>query len=235
MPELAPSILSADFSRLAESIRAVERAGVQMLHLDVMDGHFVPNITIGPIVVTSLRRRMPRAFLDCHVMVSDPARWFPVFAKAGVNQYTFHIECFPPSAERKNADMEVRSAAELCARVRSRGVRAAVAIKPRTPVDAVLHLCDRGLVDMILVMTVEPGFGGQKFMAACMPKVRELRARYPTLDIQVDGGLDGATARIALDAGANVLVAGTSVFARADRAAAINEVRFGTSGGASHI
>jgi ribulose-phosphate 3-epimerase len=164
-----------------------------------MDGHFVPNISIGSVVVASLRPHLPSAFLDCHLMVSHPEEWVSDFAKAGASQYTFHVEA-------------TTNAAALATQIREAGMQVGVAIKPKTPVDSVFGLCDANLVDMVLVMTVEPGFGGQSFMSEMMPKVQELRVRYPLLNIQVDGGLGPSTIEAAAAAGANIVVAGTSVF-----------------------
>lgn len=218
-PVMAPSILASDFSRLLEDCQSVlSPAGgaAEWLHVDVMDGHFVPNISIGPCVVQALRKQLPHAFLDVHCMITEPEKWIEEFASAGSSQMTFHLE----------ATEDARATAE---KIRAHGMQCGVALKPATPVDggnaALLALIDEKLVDMVLIMTVEPGFGGQSFMADMMPKVRFLRERYPFLNIQVDGGLGEKTIAPAAEAGANVIVAGTSVFKAADRAAATEAMR----------
>jgi ribulose-phosphate 3-epimerase len=212
-PIIAPSILSADFARLAEEARRMAECGADWLHVDVMDGHFVPNLTIGPPVVQALRK-VTKLPLDCHLMITDPATYAPQFIAAGADGVTFHIEV--PGDH-----------VALCRSIRKAGKRAGVAIKPRTPVDGALALLDE--VDMVLVMTVEPGFGGQKYMADMAPKIRALRAAIGErpIDIQVDGGLDPETVKHAAAAGANCIVAGSAVFRAKDPRVAIEALREG--------
>lgn len=212
---IAPSLLACDFGNVQKEIASVtsdEGGNCEWLHWDHMDGHFVPNISLGPGVVESARQHFPHAFFDCHLMVSEPEKWVESFAKAGASQYTFHIEA-------------AKDPVALIQLIRDNGMQVGVALKPKTPASAVFDLIDADLVDMVLVMTVEPGFGGQSFMTDMMPKVAELRHKYPTLWIEVDGGLGLSTIEAAAKAGANVIVAGTSVFRAKDRAAVSNKMR----------
>ncbi|KAI8872584.1 ribulose-phosphate 3-epimerase-like protein [Ramicandelaber brevisporus] len=208
--KIAPSILSSDFARLAEECQLMIARGADYLHVDVMDGHFVPNLTLGAPIVKSLRKHLPNAFLDCHLMVSRPEQWVKDFAAAGASLYTFHIEA-------------TEDASGLIDAIHAAGMKAGICVKPGTPVESILPVVDK--VDQVLVMTVEPGFGGQKFMADCLSKVRFLRERYPNLDIEVDGGLALDTIEQAAEAGANVIVAGTAIFGAKDPQDAIAKLR----------
>eukprot|EP00608_Synchroma_pusillum_P003694 CAMPEP_0198440356 /NCGR_PEP_ID=MMETSP1452-20131203/58508_1 /TAXON_ID=1181717 /ORGANISM="Synchroma pusillum, Strain CCMP3072" /LENGTH=249 /DNA_ID=CAMNT_0044160973 /DNA_START=1 /DNA_END=750 /DNA_ORIENTATION=- len=193
---IGPSVLAADLSRLADEVQRMERCGADYIHVDVMDGHFTANLTFGAPVVKCLRPHTT-AFLDVHLMVTNPERWVDDMATAGANRFTFHVEV----AE------DVRPIIES---VRARDMLCGLAVKPNTPVASVFPYVE--LLDVVLVMTVEPGFGGQSFMSDMMPKVRELRRRFPNLNIEVDGGLGPATIDEAAAAGANQIVAGSSVF-----------------------
>lgn len=213
MIKISPSILSADFAYLARDIQAVSTA--DYVHVDVMDGLFVPNISIGIPVVKCIRpvTDLP---LDVHLMIQEPVRYVERFCDAGADIVTCHVE----------ADTQDNILAAID-KIHAKGKKAGVVVKPRTPASAVLPFIDR--VEMILVMTVEPGFGGQKFMADMMPKVQEIRryidAMNPTCELEVDGGVDPATCKLCTASGANVLVAGSSVYKAEDIPARIRELR----------
>jgi ribulose-phosphate 3-epimerase len=213
MIRIAPSILSADFGRLAEEVRAITDAGADYVHVDVMDGHFVPNLTIGPPVIKAIRRATGLP-LDVHLMIETPERWVHEYADAGADIVCVHVE----------ACVHLHRTLQL---IRGEGKKVAVSLNPATPLDAIEYVLD--LVDMVLLMTVNPGFGGQSFIPQVLPKIRSLRdradARGLNLDIEVDGGIKvdnvGAVAR----AGANVFVSGSGIFGEASYAETIAEMR----------
>jgi ribulose-phosphate 3-epimerase len=210
---IAPSVLSADFGRLAEEVRAVEAAGADWIHVDVMDGRFVPNITIGPLVVEAIRKatKLP---VDAHLMIVEPERYVEAFAKAGADLVCVHAEVSPHLHRTLQA-------------IRAAGARPAVALDPSTPLEAVEWVL--GDLDMVLLMSVNPGFGGQSYIPAVTEKVRRLRRmadeRGLALEIQVDGGIKPSTVAAVAAAGANVLVAGTAVFGAPDYRSAIRDLR----------
>ncbi|MEI4831068.1 ribulose-phosphate 3-epimerase [Bacillus sp. FJAT-53711] len=213
MIKIAPSILSADFSRLGEEIKDVEKGGADYIHVDVMDGHFVPNITIGPLIVEAIRpiTSLP---LDVHLMIENPDQYIPIFAKAGADIITVHVEACP----------HLHRTIQL---IKSHGIKAGVVLNPHTSVSMIEHVL--GDIDMVLLMTVNPGFGGQKFIHSVLPKIKQVadmvRERNLQVEIEVDGGVNIETAKLCVEAGANVLVAGSAVYNQKDRGAAIAAIR----------
>lgn len=213
MVKIAPSILSANFAKLGEEILDVERGGADYIHVDVMDGHFVPNITIGPLIVEAIRpiTKLP---LDVHLMIENPDQYIEAFAKAGADYITVHVEACP----------HLHRTIQL---IKSFGIKAGVVMNPATPVASVQHIIED--VDMVLLMTVNPGFGGQKFIHSVLPKiaeVKELANRFnPDLEIEIDGGVNEETAKLCIEQGANVLVAGSAIYNQEDRAEAIRKIR----------
>jgi ribulose-phosphate 3-epimerase len=208
---IAPSILSADFAALGEAIARVEAAGADQLHIDVMDGHFVPNLTIGPPVIESIRKRT-RLPLDVHLMIEEPERWVETYVKAGADYLTVHAEACP-HLER------------ALALIREAGARSGVALNPSTPPEVLQYVLDD--LDLVLVMSVNPGFGGQAFIPTAYEKIRRLRALLGSRDIlvSVDGGVKVENAGLLARAGATVLVAGSSIFGAADPGAALASLR----------
>jgi ribulose-phosphate 3-epimerase len=210
--KLAPSLLSADFSRLAEELKTVEESA-DVIHLDVMDGHFVPNLTIGPAIVKALRPHSAKTF-DCHLMIEQPQLYIERFLDAGAQMISVHIE----------AELHLQRALQL---IRSGGAKAGIALNPATSAEMLTTAIE--FCDFVLVMTVNPGFGGQKFIEPCVPKIRRIsqmiQERGLPVEIEVDGGIDVKTARLVADAGAKILVAGSAIFGQRDRAAAMRAIR----------
>ena len=215
MIKISPSILSADFANLGADVEDIKRGGADYVHVDVMDGLFVPNISIGIPVVKSLRKATDM-FLDVHLMIDRPHRYVEDFCKAGADLVVFHVEAAQPQ--------DIQAAIDL---VKAQGKKVGLSVKPRTPAAVLAPYIEQ--LDLVLVMTVEPGFGGQSFMHDQLGKIAELRemidARNPACELEVDGGVDPVTAPLCKNAGANVLVAGSAVFNKADRGEAIRQIR----------
>ncbi|KAJ2920254.1 hypothetical protein MD484_g164, partial [Candolleomyces efflorescens] len=213
MPQaiISPSVLASDFGQLSAECTRMIKGGADWLHMDVMDGHFVPNITMGAPILSCVHKNVPGIFMDVHMMVSNPEQWVDDIAEAGGALYCFHIEASSDPISLIHA-------------IHKRNMKAGVAISPDTPSTAITDEIGN-LADMLLVMTVYPGRGGQKFIERCVPKVSELRARFPEKDIEVDGGLSGKTVHVCAAAGSNVIVAGTAIFGAEDPPAVIQTLK----------
>ena len=213
MIKIAPSILSANFARLEEDIKDVERGGADYIHVDVMDGHFVPNITIGPLIVEAIRpvTQLP---LDVHLMIENPDQYINAFAKAGADILSVHVE----ACQHLHRTVQ---------QIKTKGMKAGVVLNPHTPVSMIEHVIED--VDLVLLMTVNPGFGGQSFIHSVLPKIKQVadivEKRKLQVEIEVDGGVNPETAKLCIEAGANVLVAGSAIYNQKDRSQAITKIR----------
>jgi ribulose-phosphate 3-epimerase len=211
--KIAPSILSANFAELGNEIKDVEMGGADYIHVDVMDGHFVPNITLGPMIVKAIRP-LTKLPLDVHLMIENPSQYIDAFADAGADYITVHVE----------TDPHLHRTIQM---IKNKGVKAGVVLNPGTPAESIKPILPD--VDMVLLMTVNPGFGGQSFIPSVVPKIKQIREwameLNPTLEIEVDGGINPETAAICAEAGADVFVAGSAIYNQKDRGAAIDELK----------
>lgn len=213
MVKIAPSILSADFARLADEIKDVEAGGADYIHVDVMDGHFVPNITIGPLIVEAIRpvTSLP---LDVHLMIDNPDTYIDVFADAGADIISIHVEAAP------HLHRTIQT-------IKQRGIKAGVVLNPATPIEHIQHVLED--IDLVLFMTVNPGFGGQKFIPGVLPKINALsniiQQKNLSIEIEVDGGINEETAQLCMEAGATILVAGSAIYNRENRKEAIEVIK----------
>jgi len=215
MIKVSPSILSADFGYMARDLETIKTAGAEYIHVDIMDGHFVPNLSMG-VPMVQAARRVSDLVLDVHLMIDTPIRYVERFCDAGADILTVHVEADTEENTKKALEM-----------IRAKGVKSAICVKPKTPAEAVLPFIE--LVDLILVMTVEPGFGGQSFMANMMPKLKKIRAyideKNPACELEVDGGVGEETAKTCVENGANVLVAGSAFFKAEDKKAFVEHLK----------
>ncbi|WP_303968746.1 ribulose-phosphate 3-epimerase [Sporosarcina ureae] len=213
MIKIAPSILAANFAKLGEEVKEVEKAGAELIHIDVMDGHFVPNITMGPIVVEALRP-LTELPLDVHLMIENPDAYIEDFAKAGADYITVHVEACP----------HLHRTLQL---IKSTGVKPGVVLNPHTPIEQIMHVLED--IDMVLFMTVNPGFGGQSFIHSVVPKVKQLaeliKERNLSIEIEIDGGINEETIKPCVEAGATIFVAGSAIYSKEDRAKALQAIK----------
>lgn len=213
MIKIAPSILAANFAKLGEEVNEVEKAGAELIHIDVMDGHFVPNITMGPIVVEALRP-LTELPLDVHLMIENPDQYIEDFATAGADYITVHVEACP----------HLHRTLQL---IKSTGAKPGVVLNPHTPVEQIMHVLED--IDMVLFMTVNPGFGGQSFIHSVLPKVKQLsdiiKERNLSIEIEIDGGINEETIKPCVEAGATIFVAGSAIYGKEDRAKALQAIK----------